>query len=727
MMSKMKSSNVEFDIDDKIYDQQISTGKEIIYSNYICSIPGEEKRWVILSAQMQSGKTGTYLFTAFEMLVEGLVENVVIFSGNRETELREQVLQDLEDFVFTYSLYLSSVVDWSERERMRKSREARSKIRVVWGTGLKNEPTFPMRQTLFVFDESHYAQNKGMQVDKFLTKIGISAIGEGLDQSKNFVLSVSATPMSEVSDKVHCEQTKGIVYLEPGPTYFGVAEMIETRNIVGFNVADWVETLETALTTVSRSSIGFKYGLIRLTKAGKGRKGTARRGGTEDEDEYDLEAVTQARQIATRCGWGCLFCDSDQEQAEALKINIIDLITAPTERHILVILKSKCRMGQVVPKQHIAFGMETSKNPNTDVILQSLLGRFCGHHQFRNIIVYVPNKVVESGELEKYIAMCRGFSERRTIEIIPSKAKNIVSGFPVQRSLLNTIIQIQVTGLDFDLIGIDNNVLKDSVIAAVRDNNRMAGTSVINYNSEEQYREIQEKIDNTDYGLFYVRVVKRGGTYHKAGVPAKLHSAISERKPISLGSSVGIDAAGTKIVIYKFGEDYSEFGFKKNDVFVDMRIATGAPMSSYSEELKKRIPITTKREIFRHTMETGREVAMNGAMMLGLNVETHRNVTMMRRCLTQLIQLSLQEHGDEDDRVIIYPRRINSVINEAGESAGIWMTQEVYDAVKPGGQVFNELREEFGIDLVLKMRKNDNFKTGLDTYIGKIKFLEISW
>ena len=45
----------------------------------------------------------------------------------------------------------------------------------------------------------------------------------------------------------------------------------------------------------------------------------------------------------------------------------------------LVHICGKFRMGQVVPKMHIAMVYEQSAHPNADTILQGLLGRMCGY------------------------------------------------------------------------------------------------------------------------------------------------------------------------------------------------------------------------------------------------------------------------------------------------------------------------------------------------------------
>lgn len=43
--------------------------------------------YCLFVAQMQSGKTGTYIQVAQQMLLNNIVSNVVVFSGNREKNL----------------------------------------------------------------------------------------------------------------------------------------------------------------------------------------------------------------------------------------------------------------------------------------------------------------------------------------------------------------------------------------------------------------------------------------------------------------------------------------------------------------------------------------------------------------------------------------------------------------------------------------------------------------
>ena len=66
------------------YHNQIRTGDKII-ERLKENIP-----YVMLLAQMQSGKTSTYLYVACEMIKDGEVNSVIIMTGCREVALQSQ-------------------------------------------------------------------------------------------------------------------------------------------------------------------------------------------------------------------------------------------------------------------------------------------------------------------------------------------------------------------------------------------------------------------------------------------------------------------------------------------------------------------------------------------------------------------------------------------------------------------------------------------------------------
>ena len=88
-MSKMSTS--------KLYDNQINTARKII-SNFLSVF------WVMFIAKLQSGKTGTYMFTAFEMFREKKIKKLLIICGSSELQLKNQVKEDFEKYLSYYML-----------------------------------------------------------------------------------------------------------------------------------------------------------------------------------------------------------------------------------------------------------------------------------------------------------------------------------------------------------------------------------------------------------------------------------------------------------------------------------------------------------------------------------------------------------------------------------------------------------------------------------------------
>ena len=129
-----------------LHEEQRSAGYEIIYSNFnppfISGVSSAfRKRWTILFAEMQSGKTGTFLFVSFEMLIKKMVDKVIIFSGNRQIGLRTQTEDSVKKFVDTFRRHLRTDTVFgllSEDERNDELEEIVNKIDVVWGSDLRD-------------------------------------------------------------------------------------------------------------------------------------------------------------------------------------------------------------------------------------------------------------------------------------------------------------------------------------------------------------------------------------------------------------------------------------------------------------------------------------------------------------------------------------------------------------------------------------------------------------
>ena len=78
----------------QLMDNTKFSKEQIIAKNNIIN-SFERVHWVILTDQMQSGKTFTILLTACELLMSGKIDNVIIFSGNSELDLKEQISKQI--------------------------------------------------------------------------------------------------------------------------------------------------------------------------------------------------------------------------------------------------------------------------------------------------------------------------------------------------------------------------------------------------------------------------------------------------------------------------------------------------------------------------------------------------------------------------------------------------------------------------------------------------------
>jgi len=535
------------------------------------------KRYGVMHAQMQSGKTMTYHFSGAETVRFGLVDNVVIFSGNAEKDLRDQTVDARKKFQIPYLNYLLEMGVPIDARML--SIINGNHITVVWGpTQLEKFPR-EARNTLFIWDESHVAQNIEMKPAAFLAKIGASGDGDSsfLEERNNYFLSVSATPFSELSNIFHGNQEKFITQLETGQGYHSIETMFNTGCIIGFD--DWKVCLDENLAVTREEK---KYALVRLNGS-----------------KNYVKNLADATAIALRHGWEIKFYDSDHPKE---KLDYME--HAPLENTV-IFLKGKCRMGQVLIKKHIDFGLETAAGSKTDTVLQALAGRFCGYHDFTNIRIFLHNKILQSGEIERYIRWANGE------DIMPRRANNLIAKVDKDSQYPHHIIPIKIEKNHFVIDGAEDveptrenqEFIKESVAAAILDNR------CISYNTEEQMEEIREQmraiLDPESPFKFVVRIITKIDERAHQDAPEKLLKSFTERIAGGLGSSNGICEKGEQIIIWWFASSFN--GIQKGDVFVDAKITT----SSGNEEIMK----TTQKEIFCRTREVLPQVVAPGAVI----------------------------------------------------------------------------------------------------------------
>jgi len=370
---------------------QINAGKEVLYAYDKGTNP-----WHLLFAQPQSGKTDTFYFIAAEMLRIKKVQHIVVLSGAVDIQLKNQCKQSFcstngsMDFCEKYDRYLETDLNLNRDQRFQVRSHLKSNLHIIWGNDLCKPHTYTAN-TLFVWDESHYAQNIHMRPFQFFKNIGINCNGKNIPNN-NYVLSVSATPFSELTHilKSIDEPFKGVSLLRTDSNYHGVDSVIRKNLLIPFDS----KMLDSTFENILKSYKDPTFAIVRSIKYGK------------------TKTVTS---IAKANGWVVLNCNSDPNTRDIAELSILE--RAPKYK-TLIIIKGMCRMGQVIHKEHLSFVMETSFDSNTETVIQGLLGRTLGWHNFL-IKVFINDIIVNRDDIGKYVGFLQGSN------VLPKKARNV--------------------------------------------------------------------------------------------------------------------------------------------------------------------------------------------------------------------------------------------------------------------------------------------------------------
>ena len=352
----------------------------------------EEQPFSILLAQMQSGKTGTYLFTALEMVRQGTVDRVVIICGSSDTSLREQTKRDLDE---AYEASMGEAEAVGDNEW--KTALASAEFGVFFSQDLKNIDG-DFEDVLIIHDESHMAQSKNnIPFKKFYQKNNLDKALMGdftlLKEKNNYILGVSATPFSEIVSNKKVQTSdwtteesqllggvdlvpKNFFFMQPGQGYIGVPELL-LHNSIKFE-AENIKTddCDHIASILRKGTVKYhkKYVVVRSHMAEK------------DKDMMET--------IATSCGYKYVSVFGGSGGGKTS----LDFMKKEPFDKTLVHICGRFRMGQVVSKRFIAMVYEQSVNPNADTILQGLVGRMCGYQvngSHLDVDIYVSLKAEE--------------------------------------------------------------------------------------------------------------------------------------------------------------------------------------------------------------------------------------------------------------------------------------------------------------------------------------------
>jgi len=372
----------------EMYYENQRIASETIYHHFT-----EGHRHVYLTAEMQSGKTGSFHCTLYQMLFTNTVKNVVILCGMSDCGLYNQALKDAIHY---------------NREYME-----RKQIHVIFlqhlktNSGRRSVLQLLMQQDLLIVtDESDRDSTKDSTYHKLMmcADIPVNGDNEHLRRRNIYMLNVSATPFAEHFDSERgYSHKKQRVQLMPGEGYMGIKEFYENGQIrvIGECQPDMTEYhshtrvedcdgcddsfgLGPNFCTFIHNN-GYRYNIIRYHTR-----------------SYKFETF---KNIATSHNFGLFVYranyDKCSEQSPYKIDSINELLSTKPDRPSLLLIHGACRAGIVFEnKQHIGSVWETSKIMNTDVFVQGLPGRVCGYNTFNTIAIFAPKGLLEPKGME---------------------------------------------------------------------------------------------------------------------------------------------------------------------------------------------------------------------------------------------------------------------------------------------------------------------------------------
>ena len=180
----------------EFHENQIQTAEEIVGFIQTATI-----FCMLLLAQMQSGKTGTYLKVAFDCIKNQHMDQVIIICGSRDTSLRNQTQTDLENAIKRYSK-----IELSTNSRNNLAEKLKNRIKIYWSQDLKEKNGGPIKienNTLIIHDESHAAQSKNNKpyldfYEKHNIEKSLQGDNSQIEPRNIRILEVSATPFSSI-------------------------------------------------------------------------------------------------------------------------------------------------------------------------------------------------------------------------------------------------------------------------------------------------------------------------------------------------------------------------------------------------------------------------------------------------------------------------------------------------------------------------------------------------
>jgi hypothetical protein len=361
------------------------------------------QKWVILLAQPQTGKTGVmtqinnYIYDEKVMSHCNMNKtHMIVICGMSSTELKSQTQGRMrtgpgENYVeVLFNQDLQRIL--GEPKRLEKYKK-------------KNE------NLIIIIDESHYGQNIDSIVDMFLKNILYDDVEKAPNdiidytkwsRDKTFILSVSATPFSELEDSHNHIVQVGRTVLQPGQNYYGILNYHHDHKIRRpydlRNSRSCRKFFDDNLEILRKKG----YVIIRVPNRLKTRNIT----------------IDNIKKIGSSYIQDMTFSNytSNKSDDEYIK-DLNDHISAKPDNPNVIFVVAKLRAGYTLNTDNVSVIHENLVVfPKCDVVVQSLLGRCCGYGKNTDILICCDYRSVE-----KY---CK-FVEANYDTNVPDTGKNL--------------------------------------------------------------------------------------------------------------------------------------------------------------------------------------------------------------------------------------------------------------------------------------------------------------
>jgi hypothetical protein len=144
-----------------------------------------------------------------------------------------------------------------------------------------------------------------------------------LNEKNIYIITVSATPFSEICNIHHQHQPKQIIFLKPDAEagYLGLGEFWRNGQIIGFDTSvSSILKLVTDIASKMRTNQVKKYGIIRCSSVSGGK------------DPEDVRLIESVKEIAKRYGIHTVEYDSESKKNDVyLKLVNVSMGGSTTE------------------------------------------------------------------------------------------------------------------------------------------------------------------------------------------------------------------------------------------------------------------------------------------------------------------------------------------------------------------------------------------------------------